>query len=415
MARKLILSTVASAMICLGIAPVASAGTPIRLVLSQGAAFSVLGASCGGIQEEVFATGFAPDGYPTGVANLKTRCGGSGRGGGYKTTTYTGTASVVWDWLGETRSFAAGPTEYSAAFEATDSQGDRIYNSGGSAFLETGEPPLAPPAAPTSVTATPGWVELGETEYQQFTVTWTADPAVAGLISSSTVTATPIHGGPVLTAQTSGSWNQAALGPVTGNTVYRITVTSTDAEGTSVPSTVEVNSGGEAGEGGGEEEPGEAELCEQNQGTIKLSPGLSETPHVQNITVKGTLGGCAGPLSVTGAKYTAHLRTTEEVTCATLASVFAEPKTTALSVVVKFSPGASGSSTGSLLMPLSEAALEGFGGTLEGGPFKAPAAFSAAVLGESFTGGPSCGLPSPNGKVKAVKSGTFTTSAVEIG
>lgn len=103
------------------------------------------------------------------------------------------------------------------------------------------------------------------------------------------------------------------------------------------------------------------------------------------------------------------------MTCATLASVFAEPKTAAVSLAVKFSPGASGSSTGSLVMPLSEAASEGFGGTLEGGPFKAPAPFSAAVLAESFTGGPSCGVPSGNGKVKAVKSGSFATSAVELG
>lgn len=176
MARKLILSTVASAVICLSLAPIASAGTPLRLVLSQGAAFSVLGVSCGGIQEKVYATGFAPTGYPEGTALLETRCGGSGRGGGYKTHTYTGTAAVVWDWLGETRNFAAGSTEYNPAFEATDSHGDRIYNSSGSAFLETGEPPLAPPAAPTSVTATPGWVEVGETEHQQFTVTWTSDP-----------------------------------------------------------------------------------------------------------------------------------------------------------------------------------------------------------------------------------------------
>jgi len=420
MARKLILSISATAVICLCAAPVASASSPIRLVLSQGAAFSVLGHSCGGIQEEVAVTGFAPNGYPAGIAYLKTRCGGSGRGGGYKTTTYTGTATVVWDWFGETRSFASGAGEGSPVAEATDGHGDRIYASAGAAYLETGEPPLAPPAAPSNLVATPGWVEVGETEHQQLTVTWSSDPETAGLITSSTVTATPIHGGATLTAQSSGGWNQVALGPVVGNTVYRVTVTSTDLEGTSLPASVEVNSGGEPGEGGEEkEEPNEGggapETCESATGSIKLSPGLSETPHVQSITVKGSLSGCAGSLAATAAKFTAHLTSTEEVTCATLAGVFAEPNTSSVSLAVKWSPGGAGNSTGSLVLPLSEAASEGFGGALEGGPLQAPAPFAAANIAESFTGGPSCGVPAANGKAKAVKSGTFATSAVDIG
>ena len=423
MARKLILSIAAAAVICLGLAPVAGASSPVQLVLSQSAAFSVLGRSCGGIQEEVAVTGFAPNGYPAGIAHLKTRCGGSGRGGGYKTTTYTGTATVVWDWFGETRTFASGAGEASPVAEATDSHGDRIYSSGSAAFLETSEPPLAAPAPPGNLVATPGWVEVGETEYQQFTVTWSSDPETAALITSSTVTATPIHGGPTVTAQSNGAWNQVALGPLAGNTVYRISVTSTDLEGTSLPSSVEVNSGGEPGEGGegGEEEgkgkEGEAtaQTCESAQGSIKLSPGLDETPRVQSITVKGTLTGCAGSLAATGAKLTGHLTTTEAVTCATLATVFAEPQTASVSLAVKWTPGGSGSSTGSLVLPLSEAAFEGFGGTLEGGPLQAPVAFGAASIVESFTGGPGCGVPAGNEKVKAVKKGTFSTSAVEIG
>lgn len=423
MARKLILSITATAVICLGLAPVAGASSPIRLVLSQGAAFSVLGVSCGGIQEEVAVTGFAPNGYPEGIAYLKTRCGGSGRGGGYKTTTYTGTATVVWDWLGETRNFASGAGEASLVAEATDSHGDRIYASAGAAFLETGEPPLSPPAAPSNLVAYPGWVEVGETEHQQFTVTWSSDPETAGLITSSTVTATPIHGGTTLTAQSNGGWNQVALGPLVGNTVYRISVTSTDLEGTSTPATVEVNSGGEPGEGGEEENEkekskegeGAKQTCQSSQGSIKLSPGLSENPQVQNVTVKGTLSGCTGTLAATGAKFTGHLTTTEAVTCATLASVFAEPKTSSVSLALKWSPSAAGNSSGSLVMPLSEAATEGFGGTLEGGPLKAPSPFASASVAETFTGGPNCGVPAGNGKVKPVKSGTFSTSAVEIG
>src|SRR5437763_1014161 len=99
-----------------------SARGPIRLVLDQGAAFSLLGHSCGGIQEQVYVTGFgsAPGGYPEGDAYLSTRCGGSGRGGGYKTTTYTAAASVVWNWFGQTRSFARlqGPAGGGPEFSA---------------------------------------------------------------------------------------------------------------------------------------------------------------------------------------------------------------------------------------------------------------------------------------------------------
>jgi hypothetical protein len=52
--------------------------------------------------------------------------------------------------------------------------------------------------------------------------------------------------------------------------------------------------------------------CTENTGTVKLSPGLSNTASVQNITVHGTLAGCSGEEStVTGGTYVAHLKTTE--------------------------------------------------------------------------------------------------------
>ena len=95
MARKVILSIVAAASICAALAPAASGASPIRLYLSQGAAFSILGHSCGGIQEKVYATGFAANGYPMGDVSMSTSCGGSGRGGGYHSTTYSGWASTT--------------------------------------------------------------------------------------------------------------------------------------------------------------------------------------------------------------------------------------------------------------------------------------------------------------------------------
>ncbi len=63
MARRVVLSIVVSASICAALAPAASAASPIRLYLSQGAAFSILGHSCGGIQEKVYATGFGSGGF----------------------------------------------------------------------------------------------------------------------------------------------------------------------------------------------------------------------------------------------------------------------------------------------------------------------------------------------------------------
>lgn len=420
MTRRITLCTVAATLFCLGISSVASAA-PTQLLLGQGDAFSLLGHSCGGIQEKVYATGFSPaGGYPTGDVYMQTRCGGSGRGGGYKTTTYSAWATVTWDWFGDTRSYARleGPVEANSSFSAEDAHGDRIYNSGSSAFLETGEPPLQPPAPPTGVGASVSIFEAGETEYLRMQIGWTPAAGTAGLITSSTVTATPLEAGrPVLTTTVSGGGTNAYLSPVAPNTTYVVTVTNTDAEGTSEASSpVEVTSPNEDGEGGGGGAGGGEGgfTCESSSGTIKLSPGLSETPSVQSITVKGRLAGCDGT-SAPGeeATYVAHLKTTEEVACSTLQSISAEPTTAPVSLAVKWPPKGSGSSHGALVLPLTEIPVS-LQGTLEGGPFATPQSLFASSLSESFTGGPACGTPSEKGKAKPVKSGTFATSGVEI-
>lgn len=418
-ARLTALGAIAAGLIGLLAVPAAQAAGPYQLLLSQGAAFSILGHSCGGIQEETFVTGFAPGGYPEGGAYLSTRCGGSGRGGGYKTTTYTAAASVEWTWTGETRSFARleGAGGGTPGFEATDAHGDRIYNSGTHGYLETGEPPVAPPAAPTGVAASVYLAEAGEREYLQMTVTWTVDPATAGLLSSNTVTVTPVKAGPpVLSASTAGNWTTANLGPIEPSTKYVVTVTSTDAEGTSEASApVEVaspNSDGEAEKGGG---GGAGTGCELAEGSIKLSPGLSETPHVQNITVKGELKGCDGTAApAETAKFTDHLKTTEEVTCSALQSFALEPTTAPVSLVVKWAGKEAGTSHGSLLIPITEASGATVEGAFEGGPFGAPAALSGTLF-ESFSGGPECGLAEGKKKAKAVKNGVFSGSNLKIG
>ena len=422
-ARRTIVSAIAAGLGCLALAPAASAGTPTQLVLSQGAAFSLLGHSCGGIQEKVYATGFAADGFPTGDVYMQTRCGGSGRGGGYKTTTYSAWATVTWDWVGDTRSFSRleGAAEGSTTFSAEDAHGDRIYNLGTSAFLETGTPPLQPPAAPTEVSATVGLYEAGETEYLRMTVGWTLAGETAGLITSSTVTATPVKPGPpVLTTTVAGTWSSAYLGPVEPSTTYRVTVTNTDAEGTSEAGSIEVTSPNQDGEGGGVGGGGgggtpTAETCEQNSGTIKLSPGLTETPHVQTITIKGALSGCEGPQEPTSGSYVAHLTTTEEVTCSTLASIAAEPTTTSTSLVVKWLPKGLGNSHGSLVVPVTEVPGAPLEGKLEGGTLTEALSVTSGTVSESFTGGPSCGVPNGKKAAKAVTKGTFVGTAVGLG
>jgi hypothetical protein len=243
MARRVVSGIFMALLVSLGIlgqAGTAGAATTTRLLLSQSAAFSLLGHSCGGIQEQVYATGFAPNGYPAGDVYMQTRCGGSGRGGGYKTTTYSAWASATWTWYGATRSYArlqTTPEGLSTTFSAEDSYADRIYNSGTAAYIETTSPPIMAPAPPTGITAAAFRAgEEGEGP-QEFQVSWLPAQETAGLITSSTITATPVgSAAPVLTATVSGSQTSGRIGTLVPHTTYKITVTNTDAEGTSQPS-----------------------------------------------------------------------------------------------------------------------------------------------------------------------------------
>jgi hypothetical protein len=106
-------------------------GAPTSLVLPQGAAFAILGHSCGGIQENVLATGFdATSGFPTGAVYMQTRCGGSGRDGGGHVTTYSAWADVTWDYTGALVSYSVLPGQPAGldpAFSAFDSFGNEVY------------------------------------------------------------------------------------------------------------------------------------------------------------------------------------------------------------------------------------------------------------------------------------------------
>ena len=127
-------------------------------IWSQGNAFSILGHSCGGIQETAYATGFSSaGGYPTGAVYMSTRCGGSGRGGGYHTTTYAAWATVTWDFAGAVVSDAAlsNAPAVDPTFSATDQFDNTIYNQSNSAFLLLA-PGFVPAPRVTSMSVTSG-------------------------------------------------------------------------------------------------------------------------------------------------------------------------------------------------------------------------------------------------------------------
>jgi hypothetical protein len=100
-------------------------------VLSQSAAFSILGHWCGGIQEKAYATGFASGiGFPTGEVYVSTRCGGSGRGGGGYVTLYSAWVDVTWDFTAAVVSYARASTTpaVNPTLVVYDSHGNELYN-----------------------------------------------------------------------------------------------------------------------------------------------------------------------------------------------------------------------------------------------------------------------------------------------
>jgi hypothetical protein len=222
-------------LLCLLPATASAAAAPTALLVSQSIAFSFLGHSCGGIQEQSYATDFDPGtGYPQGDVYAPTRCGGSGRGGGYHTTTYSAWIAVTWDFSGGVVSDArATAVSVNPTFSAYDAHGDEIYNQSTRAYLV-----VLPPAAPTGVAATASG--------GQYQVSWTADPTAGPVITSSTVTATPVgSAAAAVSATASGGATTAVIGPLQPLTTYDITVTSNSAGGPSPASApVEITTAG---------------------------------------------------------------------------------------------------------------------------------------------------------------------------
>jgi hypothetical protein len=218
MSRKTIFGPFVCALILLAFGVSTAAAAPAPLLLPQSTAFSVLGHSCGGIQEKGYATGFdAASGYPTGDVYLSTRCGGSGRGGGYHSTTYSAWVGVNWDFTAAVIShnvLSAAPT-VNPTFSAFDAYGNEVYNQSSSAYLV-----LAPGFVPAPrVTA----------------VSPTAGPATGG--TTMTIAGTGFTGA------TGVNFDGTAAGSFTVNSSTSITVVSPAASAGTVDVTV-TNIGG---------------------------------------------------------------------------------------------------------------------------------------------------------------------------
>jgi hypothetical protein len=88
---KILLKTIAAAAFAsMGVAALAA---PLPLPPGYPA---LLGASCGGVHLSSFVTGFDSNGNVSGEVYAWTKCGGSGKGGGYKATTYQSWHSITW-------------------------------------------------------------------------------------------------------------------------------------------------------------------------------------------------------------------------------------------------------------------------------------------------------------------------------
>jgi hypothetical protein len=259
MSRKSTLGALAMTfvLVCLVFGASSAGAAPLSLLLPQSNAFAILGHSCGGIQESAYAAGFdATSGYPTGDVFLSTRCGGSGRGGGYHTTTYSAWAAVTWDFTAVVVSSAAvtGPVTVNPTLTAFDAYGNEVYNQSNRAYLllASGFAPVArvtnlsptsgPTAGGTTVTisgdgfsGTTG-VEFGATPAASFTVTsGNSITAVSSAAGAGTVDVTVVNQGGASATSTADQFTfvpapsvsslSPSSGPLIGGTAVTITGT----------------------------------------------------------------------------------------------------------------------------------------------------------------------------------------------
>lgn len=198
--------------------------TPAGLILPVTPAFAILGYDCGGIQEQVFVTGFDPStGGPMGDVYLKTSCSC----GKDCSTFHTAWAAVTWDLTGNEVSATrlSNAPVVDTNFMATDASADTIYNAGNKAYLV-----VPAPTAPTGVTA----VQLDD----QLNISWTPNGVNPVAITSSILTATPVDStNSVLSTIVAGTTTSGTIFSVQPDTTYQITVVDSTIGGDSPPST----------------------------------------------------------------------------------------------------------------------------------------------------------------------------------
>jgi alpha-tubulin suppressor-like RCC1 family protein len=139
--------------------------------------------------------------------------------------------------------------------------------------------------------------------------------------------------------------------------------------------------------------------CAISNGSIRLSPGVTNVPAVQTIRIKGLLTGCTGGV-FTSAKYAATLTTAGQVSCSALNGTGEAASGTAS---YRWSPKVKPSSTGTLSLALRETSATDFSGSVTSGSESLLALSGTAT--ESYSG--TCGA-------KPVKKGSFSGSAVSF-
>ncbi len=284
--------------------------------------------------------------------------------------------------------------------------GGGYYGGGGAFFLGGGGGAGSSLIAPSAT----GTVGSGAGLAQQMVITYTVSPPTASIttpaegatyLEGETVAAAYScaegEGGPGLEPGSEGCSGPVADGndldtSTSGKHEFTVTATSKDGltETVSTGYTVVVA------------------RCTANSGTVTLSPGLTGTPAIQRMRIKGTLTGCAGR-PITSATYTATLETTGPVACSVLKAA-GEPATGTAKYV--WTPKAK-ASKGSLDVLLAETSGIMLSGELASGPYS-PLSLSG-IVAESYTNAATCGVPQGRrGIVKKVTRGTFSGSALDF-
>jgi hypothetical protein len=318
MSRTSLLAAFAVIVSALGLGVSRAEAASTQLVLPQGTAFSFLGHSCGGIQEKVYAAGFdSSTGYPTGDAYLSTSCGGSGRGGGYHTTTYTAWVKVVWDYTTAvvSASSEAAPS-VNPSLVVYDQYGNELYNQSNSAFLALAAgfvpaprvvgitPTSGPAAGGTSVTITgTGFsgvtaVRFGGVAARSYTVASSTSITAVAPASAGTVDVSVANAGGTSAASSADAFTfipapaVTAISPKTGTASGGTTVTIT---GTNLDLATSVRFGGTY-----------AAFAVDDASTITATSPVAEAPGTVDVTVTSA-GGTSTRTTADRFRYTAAL------------------------------------------------------------------------------------------------------------